>query len=170
MGGECNPESGRGGRRMLKEIKSFLADLTGGKEAAHFDDTDYRLAAAALLVHVATLERELSEESRDTLHALLKARFELDDELTDELIDAAVAADNEAIDFYHFTSLLNRSLNEAGRQRIIEMMWEMAYSDGRVSEFEENVMWRVSDLLGVSTRDRIELRHEAAEGRGEAAD
>ena len=42
---------------MLKEIKSFFADLTGGKEMAHFEDNDYRVAAAALLVHVATLTR-----------------------------------------------------------------------------------------------------------------
>jgi uncharacterized tellurite resistance protein B-like protein len=148
---------------MLKEIKSFFADLTGGKEIAHFEDNDYRLAAAALLVHVATLEGDLSQASREKLHALLKSRFELDDALTNELIGVAVAADHEAIDFYHFTSLLNRTLNEEGRQRIIEMMWEMVYTDGRVSEFEENVMWRVSDLLGVSARERIELRHQVAD-------
>ena len=148
---------------MLKEIKSFFADLTGGNQFAHFEYTDYRLAAAALMVHVATLEGDLSQASREKLHALLQARFELDDALTDELIDVAVAADHEAIDFYHFTSLLNRALNEEGRQRIVEMMWEMAYADGRVSEFEENVMWRVSDLLGVSARERIELRHQVAD-------
>ena len=155
---------------MLKEIKSFFADLTGGKQVAHFEDTDYRLAAAALMVHVATLEGDLSQASREKLHALLKARFELDDALTDELIDVAVAADHEAIDFYHFTSLLNRALNEEGRQRIVEMMWEMAYADVRVSEFEENVMWRVSDLLGVSARERIELPHQVADEQGGTSD
>jgi uncharacterized tellurite resistance protein B-like protein len=155
---------------MLKEIKSFFTDLTGGKEVAHFEDNDYRLAAAALLVHVATLEGDLSPASREKLHALLKSRFELDDTLTNELIDVAVAADHEAIDFYHFTSLLNRALNEEGRQRIVEMMWEMVYADGRVSEFEDNVMWRVSDLLGVSTRDRIALRQEVAGERSETAE
>jgi uncharacterized tellurite resistance protein B-like protein len=155
---------------MLKEIKSFFADLTGGKEAAHFQENDYRLAAAALLVHVATLEGALAPASRAKLHALLKSRFELSDDLTEELIDVAVTADHEAIDFYHFTSLLNRALNEEGRQRIVEMMWEMVYADGRVSEFEENVMWRVSDLLGVSARERIELRRQVAGEQGEAAD
>ena len=155
---------------MLKEIKSFFADLTGGKEMSHFEDNDYRVAAAALLVHVATLEKELSEPSRAKLHALLKLRFELSDEVTEELIDAAVSADHEAVDFYHFTSLLNRTLNEEGRQRIIEMMWEMVYADGRVSEFEDNVMWRVSDLLGVPARERIALRQEVAGERSETAE
>ena len=151
---------------MLKDIKDFFAELTGGaKQPAHFVDNDYRLAAAGLLVHVATLDGDLTEANREKLHALLKSRFELDDALTAELIDAAVAAEHDAIDFYRFTSLLNRTLDEAGRQRIIEMMWEMAYADGRVTEFEENVIWRVADLLAVSTRERVELRRRVADGK-----
>ena len=39
------------------------------------------------------------------------------------------------------------------------MMWELVYADGQVSEFEDNVVWRAADLLGVSSRDRIDLKH-----------
>ena len=42
------------------------------------------------------------------------------------------------------------------------MMWDIAYADGRVSEFEENVVWRVAELLGISSRERIALRQEVA--------
>src|SRR5438046_9668102 len=55
-----------------------------------------------------------------------------------------------------------RSVNEEGRLRIIEMMWELVYADGQVSEFEDNVVWRAADLLGVSSRDRIDLKHRVA--------
>jgi uncharacterized tellurite resistance protein B-like protein len=147
---------------MLEDIKAFFADLSRGKEAPHFDDNDYRLAASALLVHLATLDHDLSQSDRETLHALLKSRFELTDDLTSELIDAAVAADREAVDFYHFTHTLMRTLDEPGRQRIIEMMWQLVYADHRVTEFEDNVMWRVADLLGISARQRIELKERAA--------
>ena len=57
-----------------------------------------------------------------------------------------------------------RSVNEAGRLRIVEMMWELVYADGQVSEFEDNVVWRAADLLGVSSRDRIDLKHRVAAG------
>ncbi len=43
------------------------------------------------------------------------------------------------------------------------MMWELVYADGQVSEFEDNVVWRAADLLGVSSRDRIDLKHRVAE-------
>jgi uncharacterized tellurite resistance protein B-like protein len=67
-----------------------------------------------------------------------------------------------AVDLYHFTSVIMRSVNEEGRLRIVEMMWELVYADGRVSEFEDNVVWRAADLLGISSRDRIDLKHRAA--------
>ena len=70
--------------------------------------------------------------------------------------------EGEAVDLYHFTSVIMRSVNEAGRLRIVEMMWELVYADGQVSEFEDNVVWRAADLLGVSSRDRIDLKHRVA--------
>ena len=68
----------------------------------------------------------------------------------------------EAVDLYHFTSLINRSLDEAGRRRVVEMMWEIVFADSRVSEFEDNLLWRAADLLGISGRERIELRQRVA--------
>ena len=96
----------------------------------------------------------------------MKARFELTDALATELVQAAVDADNEAVDFYHFTHTLMRVLDEPGRQRIVEMLWEMAFTDGKVTEFEDNVIWRIADLLGISAQQRLELkRRVAGEGK-----
>jgi uncharacterized tellurite resistance protein B-like protein len=151
---------------MLEEIKRLFAELHGGgKHSSHFDSEDCRVAAAALMVHVATLEHDLTGPARRKLAALLKAQFSLTDTLTEELIEAAVAADHEAVDLYHFTHLLMGALDEKGRLRVIEMLWEMAFADGTVSEFEDNMMWRVADLLAVPPHDRIALRQRAA-GQG----
>jgi uncharacterized tellurite resistance protein B-like protein len=150
---------------MLEEIRRLFAELHGGDKASgHFDGNDYRLAAAALLVHVATLDGALSVPARTKLRALLMTQFSLTDAQTDELIEAAVTADHEAVDFYHFTSLLMRTLDEQGRLRVIEMLWEMAYVDGKVTEFEDNMVWRVADLLAISPHERIALRQRVAAG------
>ena len=62
-----------------------------------------------------------------------------------------------------------RTLDEAGRLRIVEMLWAMVYAEGDVTEFESNVMWRVADLLAVSSRDRIALRERVAAARASEA-
>jgi uncharacterized tellurite resistance protein B-like protein len=152
---------------MLDSLKHFVAELAGGgKPQEHFLDGDYRLAAAALLIHVVTIDGDMSDAERRKLFAILQSSFDLDATATAELVEKAGAADREAVDLYHFTSLINRSLDELGRRRMVEMMWEIIYADGRVTEFEENVLWRASDLLGVSSRERIELRQRVAAGQG----
>ncbi|MEA2996584.1 MAG: hypothetical protein QOG74_2133 [Alphaproteobacteria bacterium] len=154
---------------MLADLKQFFAELTGGdKPQEQFGPADYRRAATALLVHIAALDGDLTDAKRRKLLAILETHFALDAAAADELIEAAAADDREAVDFYHFTSLLMRTLDEAGRLNIIEMMWEIVFVDGSVSEFEANVMWRVADLLAVSPRDRITLRERVAAARAGA--
>jgi uncharacterized tellurite resistance protein B-like protein len=148
---------------MLQSLKTFFADLTAGeKHQSRFDENDYRLAAAALLVHAAAIDGRVSDAERDKLHAVIAQRFALDDDAADELIDKATEAEHEAIDLYQFTSLLTRSLDEEGRCRIVEMLWQIAYADGHVTEFEDNLIWRTADLLGVSRHERIALRRRVA--------
>src|SRR5947207_8663192 len=151
---------------MLEKLREFIAEVISptAQSPQSFDDTGYRLAATALLVHVISLDGAPSEVEKKKLHALLESRFGLDPCTADKLIAAAMLVEGEAVDLYHFTSVIMRSVNEEGRLRIVEMMWELVYADGKVSEFEENVVWRAADLLGVSSRDRIELRHRVAGG------
>ena len=151
---------------MLDRLRQFISDVVSPAEGQrHFDDTDYRLAATALLIHVISIDGEPSEAEKSKLHSLLELRFQLDPGTADRLIADATQVEGEAVDLYHFTSRIMRSVDEPGRLRIIEMMWELVYADGRVSEFEENVVWRAADLLGVSSRDRINLKHRVADGR-----
>jgi uncharacterized tellurite resistance protein B-like protein len=152
---------------MLDKLRQFISDVVspGEQTHRHFDETDYRLAATALLIHVISIDGEPSEAEKRKLHSLLEFRFQLDPGTADQLIADATLVEGEAVDLYHFTSLIMRSVNEEGRLRIIEMMWELVYADGRVSEFEENVVWRAADLLGISSRDRINLKHRVADGR-----
>ena len=149
---------------MLDGLRQFIADVVS--PTAHqnraFDDTGYRLAATALLIHVISLDGEPTEAEKRKLHSLIESRFGLDRGTADQLIASATLVEGEAVDLYHFTSVIMRSVDEAGRLRIVEMMWELAFSDGAVSEFEDNVVWRAADLLGVSSRDRIELKQQVA--------
>ena len=152
---------------MLDGLRQFIADVVS--PAAHedrtFDDTGYRLAATALLIHVISLDGEPSEAEKRKLHSLIESRFGLDPGTADQLIASATLVEGEAVDLYHFTSVIMRSVDEEGRLRIVEMMWELVYADGQVSEFEDNVVWRAADLLGVSSRDRIDLKHRVAARR-----
>ena len=149
---------------MLDGLRQFIADVVSptGHEDRTFDNTGYRLAATALLIHVISIDGEPSETEKGKLHSLIESRFGLDPGTADRLIASATLVEGEAVDLYHFTSVIMRSVNEEGRLRIVEMMWELVYADGQVNEFEDNVVWRAADLLAVSSRDRLDLKHRVA--------
>ena len=149
---------------MFDALKSFIAELAGADSAEKsFAEDDYRLAAAALLVHVAAADGETDDAERRRLKTVIEERFGLDDAATARLIEKAEQSDRDAVDFYQFTSILKRALDEDGRLKVVEMMWDIAYADGAIHEFEENTVWRVAELLGVSTRDRVLLRQRVAD-------
>jgi uncharacterized tellurite resistance protein B-like protein len=153
---------------MFDGLRQFISDIVSSDANSDraFDDTGYRLAATALLIHVVSLDGEPTAVEKRKLHSLIETRFGLDPGTADRLIASATRVEGEAVDLYHFTSVIMRSVNEEGRLGIVEMMWEMIYADGHVTEFEDNVVWRAADLLGISSRDRIDLKHRVAERQG----
>jgi uncharacterized tellurite resistance protein B-like protein len=154
---------------MFEAFRKLMTDLgDGAKSPERYDESDYRLAAAALLMHAATIDGAASQAERDKLHGVIKQRFALDDDAAAELIEKATVVEREAIDLYKFTSRLNRTLNEQGRARVVEMLWQIVCADGAVTEFEDNLVWRAADLLGISRNERIALKQrvQAASGGG----
>jgi uncharacterized tellurite resistance protein B-like protein len=155
---------------MLDGLRHFIADVISptAQETRSFDDTGYRLAATALLIHVISLDGEPSEVEKRKLHSLLESRFELDPGTADQLIAAATLVEGEAVDLYHFTSVIMRSVDEEGRLRIIEMMWELVYVDGEVRVRGQRRLARggfVGSVFARSDRSQASYRGSAIHRR-----
>jgi uncharacterized tellurite resistance protein B-like protein len=151
---------------MFDSLRQFLEEITGPDPAERdFGEEELRIAAAALLVHVAEIDGFFGPPERRALLLLLQQRFDLDADAAHKLLADAQKSDHEAVDLYGFTSILQQKMDIAERRRLVEMMWTIAYADGELQEFEENVIWRVSELLSVPARDRIALRRKI---RGES--
>ena len=124
-------------------------------------DGDPRLAVAALLVHLAAVDGNVSDVEKQAVRRALMQHFELDEASVRELIHEARRRDADAIDYYHFTSALTR-LDESQRIAIVRMMWQVVFADKQNHELEDNMVWRIAELIGVSARQRNILRSEIA--------
>jgi uncharacterized tellurite resistance protein B-like protein len=151
---------------MLDALKELFAGLNGSQNTKHFEDGDHRLAIAALLVHAVAIDGVVDDAERDKIRKLLAGEFSLSPEETRELVAEAREKDREAVDLYSFTSVLKRSLDFDQRARCVEMLWEAVYADGEVHEFEDNLVWRVAELLAVPREERLRLKREVAARRG----
>ena len=124
---------------------------------------DPKLAVAALLVHLAAVDGQVKDEERKAIKGALQDHYELDEAAVDRLVKEASLRDAESVDFYKFTSTLS-SLDNEDRIEIIRMMWTVVFADKSNHELEDNMVWRIAELIGVSARDRTVLRNQIAKG------
>lgn len=146
--------------RVLAFLKELPAVASGGARAGGADDP--HVAAAALLYHVMNADGVRQDAEWEKFKTVLSQGYAVTGDELDALAEAGEAADNEAVDFYAFTSVLKRHLDVEARKAFIGMMWEIVYADGELHELEDNTVWRVAELLGVESRDRVEARRRAA--------
>ncbi|MFN7089968.1 MAG: TerB family tellurite resistance protein [Allorhizobium sp.] len=151
---------------MLDRLQAFFQSVMQDRPKAVFAPDDPRIAVAALCLQVMEADGVVRDAERVKLREILKEQYELDDAALDALIAAGQDAESEAVDYYRFTTELKRQLNEDERQQLVGLLWDIVYADGNRSEMEDHAIWRVADLLGVSARERIVQRQEAAERAG----
>ena len=141
---------------MLNRLRELFAGLGSAPGAErHFDPDDMRLAAAALLVHCMAVDGAVTPNEKAKLRDVLAGTFGLAGADLQLLIDEAVQAEAESVDLYRFTSVLKRHMTQEQRLGLVEQLWEIVYADGRSSEFEENLLWRIAELLAVSREARL---------------
>ncbi len=131
---------------------------TDDESLQRLQDEELKLASAALLVRASLADGSSDGTEAGKIDTVLKERFDLDQEETTALIEAARKREADSVDLYGCTSVIAQNLDQEGRQKIIEMMWDVVLADGVIDEFEANLVWRTAELIGVSTRDRVRLR------------
>jgi len=146
---------------MLDRIIAFLKDIPAADRKDCQAADDPVVAAVALLFHVIDADGERGQQEVQRLRALVAERYALSGRELDALLTRAEKADREAIDLYNFTSVLERHLDQEARKDFIGLMWEMVFADGELHELEDNVVWRVAELIGVERGERVALRRGA---------
>lgn len=152
---------------MFKPLTNWIHGILENAENERtFTGDDQRLAVAALLVHLIAVDGVITDDERKRLREVLSKHYELDAGDTERLVAEARRRDEDAVDLYGFTSVLKRMLDDTGRAQVVEMMWQLVFADGKISEFEDNMVWRVAELLAVSPRERIALKRKVEANLG----
>lgn len=112
------------------------------------------------MFHVIAADGTVTDKERERLAGVLSRLFGLANSEVSTLIEEARQADQEAVDLYGFTRVLKYELTKDEKLALIGNLWEMVFADGVVHEFEDNIVWRVAELLDIDTRDRMELKRQ----------
>ncbi len=145
---------------MLGMFKKYFDG--SGKDGGGFgkEDKEIKLktATCVILLEAATADDTFSEEEQKKVIEILKTRFRMSDEEVKELIDESDTARAEATDLWYFTNLINENLDNEEKYELMELVWEVIYSDGTLDKFENYVAHKLFNMLRIDHSKFIELK------------
>ena len=145
----------------LVELVTGISRSTPVDDALEAVETDERLAAAALLVHVARADGHLAEAERDRLLHLLRSRFGLTPEQCERFFERADEVDLGTDNIASLVEMMGHDVDPAERRRLLAMAYMVGSADGRLHEFEDDLIWRIGRLFGFEDAEIASVREEA---------
>jgi uncharacterized tellurite resistance protein B-like protein len=137
---------------MEKRRRSILDRLAGRLKAEEEGRQGFRreqVAAAALLVECARVDRKIPAEERALVCTVVREHFGLDAETSEALIEVAEKQTKEVWDDWLFLEAIKQGFSEQERIELLGGLWEVAYIDGRMHPFEEHLIGRIASELGI---------------------
>lgn len=144
---------------MLKKLKALFTD------ASHEEPTrkkhDISLAITALMVEIMYIDGKLDAAESQTIFEAVSRRFSLAKNEVDVLIEEAKIAHETATDFHQYTSLIAAHYSTEERIDFLSELWQIAMADGHIDAYEEQLIRRLANLLGVYHAEFIQAKQQA---------
>ena len=134
---------------MLGLLKSLFAQADASDSQARA----LRLAVATLMVEAATLDGSFDPAERRHVLDLLANRFGLDQNGAETLLAEAREAQAKAVALEGMPRTIKNALDHDQRVEVLEMLWEVAYADGQLHDYEANLLRRLAGLVYVSDQE-----------------
>ncbi|MFQ5582473.1 MAG: TerB family tellurite resistance protein [Mariprofundaceae bacterium] len=119
---------------------------------------DVSLAIAALMVEVMRMDDKLAKAEHSQIMLALEQRFGLSEVEIHALIEQARHETAKANDLHRFTSQVVTGFPTEERINIISELWRVAMADGHVDAYEEQLIRRMADLVGLHHRQFIDAK------------
>ena len=92
--------------------------------------------------------------------------FSLSEDETHELMTLAETLESEANDLYRWTKVINAHYELPQKIVLVEKLWMVVLSDGRLDDYEANLLRRISGLIHVPDIETGAARQRAATNLG----
>jgi uncharacterized tellurite resistance protein B-like protein len=143
---------------MLKVLSDVLAGLTGRESEPRVDER--MLTAAAVVAHLALVDGQITARERAWLRAAIRTHVGLEGSAADAYLERAVTLAQESGDLTGLVADLRHRLEPAQKRLLIAELWRLALADGDLHEFEDTVIGRAADLLGVPSDEALLIRKD----------
>ena len=132
---------------MIKLLKDILSNNISEEDKV---DTKNLELLSGLMIEAAYTDGQIDEIEINKIKLTLINVFEEDPKEVDLFIDEALKNKNNTKSLHYYTSLINKNFSDDKKLRLIEALWEIVLSDGKIHDYESNLIRRLSGLLYIS--------------------
>ncbi len=131
---------------MINILKNFFqANETTNK------DTNQNLELlCGLMIEAANSDGEIDRDEINKINFILVNVFQENQKEIDIILEKAIENRNNSKSLFYYTSQINKNYNEQKKLILIETLWEIVLSDGKVHDYESSLIRRLSGLLYIS--------------------
>jgi len=147
---------------MIQKLKRMWKKAAVSPRASKKHDVS--LAVTALMVEIMRIDDKLEDAEHSAIMLVIEQRFGLSGNEIHALIEKARKAVDQAFDMHQFTSAIVKGFSTEERIVIITELWSIAMADGYVDPYEEQLIRRIADLLGIHHRQYIKAKITAGAG------
>jgi uncharacterized tellurite resistance protein B-like protein len=149
---------------MIAKLKQFLQSHTQ-ESSPKEKQKNLNLAAATLLQEVVYADENLAAAEAALLPEVLISTLGINPEEAITLIEEANQSRKNATSLFEFTAEINAQFSIDDKQKLLLSMWQLAYADGELSQYEDQIIRRTADLLHLKHSELIQMRNIAMETR-----
>ena len=143
---------------MFESLSRFFKDNMAPAESRTDDLNHLQVATCALLLEAAHADNEFTEDEEEAVAGMVGARFGLDAAQTSELLHVADTERRRSGDLYQFARLINDNFTRARKLAVLELLWQVVYSDGVLEAHEDALMHKIGTLLGIRHEELMALK------------
>jgi len=117
-----------------------------------------RVATAAILLEIAYADGTFTPAEDGDVVGYLKRAFTLDEEDARDLLAEAEELRARTIDHFALTNFVRKNSSLADRIEIVKTMWRIVYSDRKLTDYENYLVRKLADLLGLEHHVMIDAK------------
>ncbi|MFC1523293.1 TerB family tellurite resistance protein [Thermodesulfobacteriota bacterium] len=139
-------------RKVIKQDKTPVKTSSGSIQERT------KIAACVLLLEAAHIDEECTDEELDHVFATLKNHFSLSQQCVEELIELSHKERHEAVDLWEFTSHMNQHFTKTEKIAVMEAVWRIIHTDGRLDKHEDHFAHKLANLLRLTHKELIDAK------------
>ncbi len=142
-----------------------LKQIVNEPRQADADDEPERMAqaAAVLLLEMAATDKAMGSAELEAIHQAMQDAFDMDAEAIEEVMAEAGSLQRQSVSLHRFTERIRTGMSSEQRIGLVEQLWRVAYADGHLDRYEEHLLRRLADLLGIPHNEFIRTKLKVAE-------